>query len=251
MFLKVLVPIPKDEKGISKKTIDGITYVYYTYERHYDPKKKYTVGSLTSIGKCESRESDMMYPNTNYLKYFPDADIPETKNISDRSGVLKAGPYLAIKKVAEDYHLDDMLADIIGDDAGLFLDLAAYSIIAENNANQYYPDYAFDHPLFTKAMRIYSDSKVSDFINGISQSQAVEFLSQWNLQHDHRQKIYISYDSTNKNCEAGDIDLVEFGHAKDDQGKPIVNYAVAYDCDNSLPLFYEDYPGSITDIAQL
>ena len=251
MFLKVLVPIPKDEKGISKKTIDGITYVYYTYERHYDPKKKYTVGSLTSIGKCESRDSDMMYPNTNYLKYFPDADIPETKNISDRSGVLKVGPYLAIKKVAEDYHLDDMLADIIGDDAGLFLDLAAYSIIAENNANQYYPDYAFDHPLFTKAMRIYSDSKVSDFINGISQSQAVEFLSQWNLQHDHRQKIYISYDSTNKNCDAGDIDLVEYGHAKDDQGKPIVNYAVAYDCDNSLPLFYEDYPGSITDISQL
>ncbi len=46
-------------------------------------------------------------------------------------------------------------------------------------------------------------------------------------------------------------DLVEYGHAKDDQGKPIVNYAVAYDCDNSLPLFYEDYPGSITDIAQL
>ncbi len=70
----------------------------------------------------------MMYPNTNYLKYFPDAEIPETKNISDRSGVLKAGPYLAIKKVAEDYHLDDMLADIIGEDSGLFLDLAAYSI---------------------------------------------------------------------------------------------------------------------------
>ncbi|WP_036610316.1 IS1634 family transposase [Oribacterium sp. P6A1] len=251
MFLKELVPIPKDEKGISKKTIGGITYVYYTYERHYDPKKKYTVGNLTSIGKCESRDSDMMYPNTNYLKYFPDAEIPETKNISDRSGVLKVGPYLAIKKVAEDYHLDDMLAGIIGEDSGLFLDLAAYSIIAENNANQYYPDYAFDHPLFTKSMRIYSDSKVSDFINGISQSQAIEFMNRWNMQHDHLQKIYISYDSTNKNCEAGDIEIAEFGHAKDDQGKPIVNYAVAYDCDNSLPLFYEDYPGSITDMAQL
>lgn len=223
MFLKVLVPIPKDEKGISKKTIDGITYVYYTYERHYDPKKKYTVGSLTSIGKCESRDSDMMYPNTNYLKYFPDAEVPETKNISERSGVLKVGPYLAIKKVAKDYHLDDMLADIIGEDAGLFLDLAAYSIIAENNANQYYPDYAFDHPLFTKAMRIYSDSILRDFINGISRSQVVEFLSRWNLQHDHRQKIYISYDSIDEDCEDGDIGLVEYGYAKDDRGKVIEN----------------------------
>ena len=33
--------------------------------------------------------------------------------------------------------------------------------------------------------------------------------------------IYISYDSTNKNSQAGDIDLVEFGHPKDDQGKEI------------------------------
>lgn len=34
--------------------------------------------------------------------------------------------------------------------------------------------------------------------------------------------IYISYDSTNKNCQAGDIRMVEFGHAKDDKSLPIM-----------------------------
>lgn len=53
-----------------------------------------------------------------------------------------------------------MLARIIGRDSGLFLDLAAYSIISESNANQYYPDYAYNHPLFTREMKLYSDSKV-------------------------------------------------------------------------------------------
>lgn len=45
-------------------------------------------------------------------------------------------------------------------------------------------------------------------------------------------KIYISYDSTNKNCQAGDIEIVEFGHAKEDRVLPIFNYSIAYDCNN-------------------
>ena len=61
------------------------------------------------------------------------------------------------------------------------IDLAAYSIITENNAGQYYPDYAFNHPLFTDGMRIYSDSKVSDFINGITRDQSLAFLDRWNV----------------------------------------------------------------------
>lgn len=63
-------------------------------------------------------------------------------------------------------------------------------------------------------MKIYSDSKVSDFINGIAKDQSIEFLNQWNARRDHRQKICLSYDSTNKNCQAGDIDFVEVGPKK-------------------------------------
>ena len=48
-------------------------------------------------------------------------------------------------------------------DAGFLLDLACYSIVTENNAGQYYPDYAYNHPLFTPDMKIYTDSGVSIF----------------------------------------------------------------------------------------
>ena len=47
-----------------------------------------------------------------------------------------------------DYHLDEIIARIIGRDAGLFLDLATYSIISEDNAGQYYPDYAYNHAIY-------------------------------------------------------------------------------------------------------
>ena len=48
------------------------------------------------------------------------------------------------------------------------------------------------------------DSKVSDFLVGLTDDQRIGFVNEWNENRDHREKIYISYDSTNKNCQAGD-----------------------------------------------
>lgn len=60
--------------------------------------------------------------------------------------------------------------------------------------------------------------KISEniFLRSIKESQRQDFLDQWNADRCKRERIYISYDSTNKNCQAGDIDIVEFGAAKVD-----------------------------------
>ena len=251
MYLDFKVKIPSDSAGITRKKIKGTTYIYYSYEHNYSSEKGYTVPKSTSIGKCTDDEPDLMYPNTNFLKFFPSEELPETKGGVHRSGCLRIGTYLVLRRIIAEYHLDEMIGNIIGKNSGLFLDLAVYSIIAENNAGQYYPDYAFNHPLFTDRMKIYSDSKVSAFINSITGDQSRAFLDEWNEKQDHSQKIYISYDSTNKNCQAGDIDFVEYGHPKEDTGAPVINYSVAYDRNNAKPLYYEDYPGSIVDVSQL
>lgn len=251
MYLDFKVKMPSDSAGITRKKIKGTTYIYYSYEHNYSSEKGYTVPKSTSIGKCTDDEPDLMYPNTNFLKFFPSEELPETKGGAHRSGCLRIGTYLVLRRIIAEYHLDEMIGNIIGKNSGLFLDLAVYSIIAENNAGQYYPDYAFNHPLFTDRMKIYSDSKVSAFINSITGDQSRAFLDEWNEKQDHSQKIYISYDSTNKNCQAGDIDFVEYGHPKEDTGAPVINYSVAYDRNNAKPLYYEDYPGSIVDVSQL
>ena len=252
MYEKYQVKIPFSEGGITTKNVKGTTYIYYAYEREYDPGKRYTVPKTTSIGKRDDDNPDMMYPNANYLKYFPDVELPEElAGDSSRSSCLRVGTYFVIRKLMACLHLDELISRIIGRDSGLFLDLAAYTIITENNAGQYYPDYAYNHPLFTRQMKVYSDSKVSDFIGQDLADERISFLNEWNDHRDHRKKIYISYDSTNKHCQAGDIDFAEIGHEKDKQDKPIFNYAVAYDRNNNEPLFYEDYPGSINDVSQL
>lgn len=141
---------------------------------------------------------------------------------------------------------------LFGDDSGLILDLVSYLIIDEENENQYYPDFAFTHPLFSQRMTIYSDSKVSRLLSSITHDQCIEFLNMWNKGRDHKDRIYISYDSTNKNCQdAGDFGILEYGKAKDEKGTPIFNFSVAMDNSNQVPLMYEMYPGSVNDVSQL
>lgn len=250
MYLNCRVKIPA-EKGISHKKIQKTPYVYYEIGRIYIPDRKYNVPKTVCIGKEIPEQPGMMLPNENYLKYFPRETLPDQQDAGYRSSCLRIGPYFPIRKIVAEYQLDKMLGRIIGKDAGLLLDVAAYTLIAEDNAAQYYPDYAYNHALFTEDMRICSDSKISDFLQDVTVEQRVAFLNEWNEKRDHRERIYISYDATNKNCEAGDIELVEMGHPKDDQGLPVFNFAVAYDRNNREPLFYEGYPGSIVDVSQL
>ncbi|MBP3896662.1 MAG: transposase [Mogibacterium sp.] len=191
-----------------------------------------------------------MYPNEKFSEYFPDAVMPEELPEAYRSCCLRIGSYVIIRKVMDEYDLPKMLGKFFGPKCGLFLDLVSYMIVEEENVGQYYPDFAFSHPLFSEGMRIYSDPSVSRFLKSISRDQIIGFQEDWNARRDHRQRIYLSYDSTNKNCDAGDIDLIEFGKAKDAKGVPVFNIAIAFDKTNRIPLFYEEYPGSITDVSQ-
>ena len=229
----------------------GTAYVEYTYGRKYIPEKRYNIPQRTTIGKADPLDPTMMHPNQNFVKYFPDVELPEFRKRSKRSGCIRIGSYVVIKKIIEEYRFDEMMANIIGKDSGLFLDLAACSIVTENNAGQYYPEYGNNHPLFTPGMKIYSGTKVSDFLSSVTPDQNIAFLDEWNAARNHREKTYISYDSTNKSCQAGDVEIAEYGYAKDGKDYPLFNYSVAYDMENKTPLFYEEYPGSIIDVAQL
>ncbi len=251
MYLEALVKVPDVKGKITFRTKGGATYVEYECNRVYFPDRKYTTVSRKTIGKLADAEKQIMQPNENFLKFFPETALPEEKDRSSRSCALRIGTWIVIRKIVEDYRLSEILGMYLpAKDVGLLLDLAAYSIVEEDNRAQHYPAYAFCHPLFTEGMRQYSDSKVSDFLQEMGSEVSSDFLNDWNVRRNHREKIYISYDSTSKHCEAGDLRIVEKGHSKENEETNIFNYAVAYDTQNREPLFYELYPGSINDISQ-
>ena len=250
MYLNTTVKIPEMKGKIITKKKGGTTYILYQYGSEYNQEKRYAVPLRAIIGKVSASDATLMFPNEKFQIYFPDAQVPEELPFAYRSCCLKIGSCVIIQKVLDEYNLVPMLRKRFGNDTGLMLDLVSYLIVEEENAGQYYPDFAFTHPLMTEKMTIYSDSKVSRLLSSMTKDQCIGFLDDWNLNRDHKSRIYISYDSTNKNSEAGDIDIVEFGKAKDDKGLPVFNLSIAMDKTNRVPLFYEEYPGSVTDVSQ-
>ena len=199
MYLDFLVKTPEVPGKITYRKKGDATYVEFEYDRTYDPTRQYTTVKRSTIGKLSKADPIMMQPNQNFLKYFPDAEFPEEKDRTYRSSCIRVGSNIVIRKIMKDYGIPEMLGQYFEEkDLGLLLDFAAYSIISENNAAQYYPDYAYNHPLFTEGMRIYSDSKVSAFLQSITREQSIGFLNSWNEERDHkigraswRERVYI------------------------------------------------------------
>jgi transposase len=251
MYYSFWIDLPESNGKFVYEKHGGTTYVKYEVDRVYDSGKKITYPKRVTIGKL-SEDRTKICPNEKFLSFFPNNELPISDFRTKRSSCLRAGAFIIIRKIIKEYKLDEILGKYFNErELGLFLDLAAYTIIEEDNAGQYYPDYAYNHPLFTKDMKVYSDSTVSDFLSSVTADQSAGFLNEWNGNRSGREKIYISYDSTNKNSEAGDVEFVEYGKPKVDVGFPVFNYAVGYDVSNREPLFYEKYPGSIVDVSQL
>lgn len=251
MYLDAYVKVPEVKGKITFRTKGNTTYVEFEYDRVYSTEKQYTDVKRKTIGKLADEDKRIMQPNENFIKFFPDIELPEERDRSSRSCGLRIGTWVVIRKIVNEYKLTEILGRYLPwKDVGLFLDLVAYSIIEEDNRAQHYPAYAYSHPLFSEGMRIYSDSKVSEFLNTMDADTSVMFQNDWNAERNHRERIYFSYDSTSKICEAGDLRIVEVGHSKENVETDIFNYAIAYDTKNREPLFYEIYPGSINDMSQ-
>lgn len=178
MYLDVLVAIPDIKGKITILSRGKASYVNYEVERVYDPIKKYNIPKRVTIGKVSEDDPDKMIPNHNFLYYFPEVKILKTKITVKRSNSLRVGMYLVLQKIFTDYKIPDLLKKHFAEEElGLFLDLIACTIISESNASQYYPLYAYEHPLFTKNMQIYDDKEVQEFLNLTTTKEKMELLA--------------------------------------------------------------------------
>ena len=167
MYFDFTVPVPLVQGKIIRKKKGNTVYVLYQYGQEYKSEKKYAIPKRTIIGKINDDAPDTMYPNGKFQEFFPDISLPEELPEANRSCALRIGSYAVIDKVIKEYNLKEMLSRRFGEDTGLLLDLVAYMIVDEENAGRYYPDFAFCHPLFSAGMSIFSDSKVSRFLNSV------------------------------------------------------------------------------------
>lgn len=99
MYLNFLVNIPIETRKITYRKKGETDYVYYEYTRLYKKGSNITNPKRVTIGKRDTQNPAMMVPNENYLKYFPDEDIPEINDRTKRSSCLRIGAWVVIRKI--------------------------------------------------------------------------------------------------------------------------------------------------------
>ncbi len=233
-----------------KKTASGVTYLYAHTGDKYNPEKKYAIPVRVAIGKVDPEDSTKLLPNNNFFKLFPNVPLLEEKEpVRSRSQCI--GPHLFINQIVKELTLDKLLKKHFGDYADLILDIASFMLICEDNAMNHFSEYAASHPLFREDQHIVSDETLSRFLSNTANSDIViAFMEDWNKRCSDKE-IFISFDASNKNCHAGDVEFVELGHSKVDRGTPIWNYGMGLDIKQCIPLFFHQYPSSIPDVSQV
>jgi len=236
----------KRPKGTSSSTQKGGIYVYATVEKRYDADKKYNNNKRVCIGKMIDNE--YMMPNDRFSEFFPDIDIDEAADEAAMSDTVKVGTTFLIDSLFKKTEMDVLLGNIFPDTAEYLQDLVTYNLITEDNVMQYYNSFTFEHRIV--GPKAISDTTIGRLLRETDAEGMQLFLRAWNQLHKNAETVYVSYDSTNINTTAKGIEMAEYGHAKEDEDMPVVNYSAAYDQARSVPLFYETYPGSIIDNTQ-
>ena len=214
------------------------SYVYLTQRVKYSPELKQTRPVRVAIGKLN--EEGKLIPNRNYFEIFP----YEQNEPGDKADFVIAGPHFVADKISAGNGLKELLETIFKDDSDKILDIATYMMMSENNVMQYFEDYGYNHTLFSAEN--FDDNAIGRLFKKIKVKDIDLFIRSWVHMHVEKQ-IYVAYDSTNMNSAAGNLELAEYGHAKDRDELPQVNLSIGYNQTDQVPLFYELFPGSIID----
>lgn len=230
-------PVNLPERTVIIKGRSG-SYVYLTQGVKYSPELKQTRPVRVAIGKLN--EEGKLIPNRNYFEIFP----YEQNEPGDKADFVIAGPHFVADRISTGNGLKELLETIFKDDSDRILDIATYMMMSENNAMQYFEDYGYNHTLFSAEN--FDDNAIGRLFKKIKVKDIDLFIRSWVHMHVEKQ-IYVAYDSTNMNSAAGNLELAEYGHAKDRDELPQVNLSIGYNQTDQVPLFYELFPGSIID----
>ena len=215
-------------------------YVYFTEKVVYSPEKKRSSPRRVYIGKLNDEGN--LLPNQNYIDIF--GAVEERVDPYERGDFISAGLHCAVDDIARKLQLRELLESIFGENSKKILDIAMYMIAVQDNAMYCFEDYGYCHSLFNGVN--FSDSSIGRLFDEITVKNIDLFIKSW-INIYAKKDIYVSYDSTNMNSVAGNLELVEYGHAKDNSDLPQVNVSLGYNQTDNLPLMYEIYSGSIID----
>jgi len=238
MALKTPTRVDMPEKGIFPRQMGNTVYIYYT-TRAYRNKKGKPTNDRVSIGKLDEATGKLI-PNRNYYEVYKATSEPEVQSIKSY------GVTYLVDKILWELKLDTVLKKKFPELANQIIAISEY-MLCEGNIMYYYDDWS--EGVYPYENTKLSSQQISRVFQSIDYKRRMEFFKTWI--HARNPNEYIAYDVTSISSYSQGIDNLEYGYNRDSDNLPQVNMAMYYGEESRLPLYYNVYPGSITDKTHL
>ncbi|RLD75927.1 MAG: IS1634 family transposase [Bacteroidetes bacterium] len=214
---------------IIEQTIKGKIYLY-NVESYWDKAKKQSRQKRTYIG-----------PKNPVKKAISKQELKEIT-------IKKYGSVFLLKYMSEKIGLKNTLSEIFPENFDKILNLCYYQISDENP--EYLFEYWFEQNYLQDSKKM-SSSKISELYTTIGNSQVdiKMFLKNWIEYLNPIKTIY--YDITSISSYSENNDFIEWGYNRDSEKLAQLNLGLVYCKESSLPIYYQSYTGSLTDVKTL
>jgi transposase len=190
--------------------------------------------------------------DTVIAKYGEDV-YNRIKTAKDKTGMSCAqavfiGPALVLGGITRKYRIDHMLCKAFGDKTADAILALAWYIASEGDALSN-SDSWLDH-FENPAEYSMSSQDITRLLDAMSYSSIMAFYKQW-LTAFTKVGDKVLYDLTSISYYGRGINLAAFGHNRDNESLPQVNYALLCLRSTAMPLFAWTLDGSISDVTTL
>jgi len=213
------------------KIINGIEYVY-EITPYYDPETKRVRQKSRYVGKNQ------------------DGKIVKVreKKVKD---VFSYGEFLPIEQIIRNYKLDKFLSKELGKTPSKVVLALCMGRLLKGLSLQHISDWYEGTWMYYLSRELpLSPASISRLLSSIGQGRLQDKLIT-HLIGQLKSKRTILYDITSVSSYSELMKLLEWGYNRDGYDLPQVNLSMILDKQEGIPLGYEIYPGSISDVKTL
>jgi transposase len=230
-------------RRIKKK--NGIEY-WYEETPYYDKEKKQIRHKSKYLGRNVDGQPVRMRSAPDEVKAKT-----KTKKTAPIKSSFDYGPIFVLQSIMKELNLDRYLeALLLPSEVSMVRALAFNRIIrptAMKNVESWYEGttLALESPQIDLA-----GQRVSELLGRLGESNIPDrFMSQ--LIEGTGTKSTLIYDITSLSSYSQLINLLEYGYNRDGEPLPQINLSLILDKDKGIPVMYDIFPGSISDVSTL
>ena len=222
---------------LNKKT--GVTYVYESIS-YWDKEKQQARNKRVCIGKLAA-DNTAFIPSSRLKPEQVAARDPDVK-----VSATIIGPTLILDMITDKLGLNSLLKSSFPQHHEQ-IQIMSYYLVAYGGALSRCKVWSKSHaPDLTTSL---TSQRISELLCAITLDRKHKFCLKWMdkvLEND-----YLCYDITSISSYAESNQFIRYGYNRDKEQLPQLNLGMLYGQKSHLPIFYQQLPGSITDVTTL